>query len=757
MTLKISTHNIPIGRLMREDMRHRSWMITLSCLASFIVSPVCFLFLLSNASNSDYVAARLQAIEEYGPEMFAQLVSGRLCNYFSTDYLLLQMVVLFAGALIVAICGFQYLYSRRMIDLYHSTPATRQRLFVSVWLNGFLIWFLPFLLGHLAVYILALYQIRLPAFWGGVTVLMLKELGLFVLCFLIVYNACLVPVMISGNAKNAFVNILIYGLAVLAVYGICISYMARYLDTFYSPDASFLTSPFSALSPLASPAVLGFYFAERAQGTEELSINGSRWAVLLFVSAALMLVNLAAAMALYKKRSSELAEHGVESPWFRIPLGMTASVLAGLLLSLFFSVITWEENLGWTLFGAVFGCTFAFACMNILHHASFKALFKHKRQFLLTLAFTLAFVLAFFYDAFGYDRYLPRKKDITGIMLYSAPFKGDGFGIAKNEDGYYRYLSDGLNTPGNIVFTDQENNYRLLQALVNRSGDASEDMGKDYRYLDVQIDTTHGSYRRHYRYCTTGSDLDVLKPFLEDSGFREFNYPAASGVLEAPAHINVDSLDNQVFSITEPQNIERLYQAYAQDFVEHFDADSVFQSSNCTVALEYNYPSSFNESYTRYHRLNMNVPAWYARTFALLEEWFPDAIWTVEDLDLTSVSITIDSSGDGTLDALQAYLGIADPATETSAETAAESSANTKYCWQRIITDPAELNALKPYLYIGRYSDRAFAAIGSAEAVCGNDPSRSLTIKSCYLKLGEIPPGFVESLRWEAKTSANKG
>lgn len=766
MTSKISTPNIPLRKLMREDMRHRSWMLTLSCLGSFIASPVLFLFINTVSFGSEYASARLDTAAAIDPAMAARELSERFLTYFATDHLILQTIVLFIGALILAIRGFQYLYSRRMIDLYHSTPATRERIFLSIWLDGFLIWFLPFLLGHLSVYILALYQIRMPAFWGGLTVLMLKELGLFVLCFLILYNACLVPVMISGNAKNAFVNMLIYGLTVLLSYGTYFGYMARYLDTFYSRDDSFLTSPFIALSPLASPFFLCGYFSNRVlndPSATDFMIETPRWIVLLAVSVLLMLVNLFVAMALHKRRPSELAERGVENPWFRIPLNAIASVLAGLLLSLFFSVIEWEKNLGWTLFGAVFGCVLTFACMNILHHASFKALFRHKLQLALTLAFTLGVTLVFFYDAFGYDRYLPREKDITGITLYSSSFCGSGFGIVKDEDGLYTRSYTAFDAPDNITFTDKEQNYRLLKTLVDRCNNRPELISKDSRALSVsvRVNTTHGSYARTYFvYYKTVSDLEALKPFLESAEFREFNHPAASGIMDPPVQIDVNSLDKKAFSVTEPQRIEQLYQAYAQDFTEHFDIACALKNSDRTLQMEYRYLSSSTKSAsTRYHRFDMNVPAWYKRTTALLREWFPDAVWSKEDLDLTTLSINIDSAAAGdTLASLQAYLGLPKDSKQSAQDQSVASSesserAGNKYSWSRVITDPVELKALQPYLYLGSYSSNTFVAVGNLTILRDNDPNHLISLQ-CYMKRGEIPPGFAESLHFREKSTS---
>lgn len=772
MTLKRSTHssthnnphNIPIRKLMREDLRRRTWMIALSCLGSFTMSPVAFLFMYSasgSASVSPLSQARLNAAAEQGADMLAGEMASRFLSYFSTIHLALQMFILAVGALIVAGCGFQYLYSRRMVDLYHSTPATRERLFLALWLNGFLIWFVPFALGQISVCILALYYIGRPAFWGGVTLLLCKEFGLFVLCFLILYNASLVAVVISGNAKNAFVNMFIYGFGVLAIYATVFAYLSRYLDTFYLYDNWVYAPPVIALSPFAAPIFLCISFLARIPElfpAGSAAFEASQWMNLLIPSIVMMLVNFGLAMVLYKRRPSELAERGIDNKYFRIPLNFVTSVFCGLWLSLFFSLITENGSLGWALFGAVFGCVLAFACMNILHHTTFKALFAHKLQLAVTLIFTCSILFVFHYDAFGYDTYLPKKDSITGLSFYSTAFSGEGFGIMEYADGVYRQYRY-TDMPEDMIFTDQEQNYRLLETLVDTNNFHPEEGGHAYT-IHVKVDTTHGSYRRSYVFHTEGANMDALQPFLESDAFREYFHPAAYGMMKTPAHIDIKTIDNDTIGLTDPERVEQLYRAYAQDFTEHFTSDSAitYSNSNRMFYMNYAYPkeTANADEKRQYYHLSMNVPVWYEHTSALLKEWYPQGIWSQDDMDIDSLTVSINRAG-STLVSLQEYLGETESSETAELSESAESAAISKSkdssgSWNRLIEDPAELAALKPYLYIGRYNGNEFILIGKVNIILhGNSEQDSKHTLSCncYLKRGNIPEGFAESLTFD--------
>jgi hypothetical protein len=748
MTSKISTHNkIPFGRIAKEDLRTRTWTIALSVLGSFVACPLAFLFFNTSYRPENYAMA-------YSVEELTQIISSAITRYLMNYHLPLQLMVAFVGALIVALYGFRHLYSRRMVDLYHSVPATRNQLFWAIYLDGFLIWFVPFAVCNLLVYALALFRIGSPAYWGGITLLLLKEIALCILCFLIVYNACLVPVMISGNAKNAFVNLLIYGFAVLLCYLICIGYMSCYLETYYRPNNWIENPLISGLSPLASPVFLGIYFSETLDALEnvgDVSAASSLFTNTAIISFVVMLFNLGLARFLHQKRPSELAERGVESKVFRIALRFIVSVLAGLVASLGFRLIADADRLAWSLFGAVFGCVLTFAFMNILYHMSFKALLAHKGQLAACALVTCGILFAFRFDWFGYDTYLPRQQDITGLSFYNWCFVGEGYGYKKNADGNYYYSSDASKIPEDLVFTNQEENYQLLSKLVSMVDTASPDYS-DSRYLytiRVRVDTTHGSYYRTYNcwepYETDDTANELLEPFITTREFMEYYYPAASGVMDAPTTIAFTSADGINGYITDSELINELYQTYAQDFAEHYDMVAAqYRNGYGLCTLKYYYPRNGEDITNSSLRCTLDIPSCYERTLSLLAQTFPDIAWSQEDLEPTALQVDISSYETG--------IGISSDEENSSDEEMETSSdegiSYTDYQLTRTITDADELEALSPYLYLGSYyttSTSQYMYVGKMTAVSKADPSRTVEV-SCCMERSNIPEGFVESL-----------
>lgn len=130
-------------RMMKEDFRHKIWMLVLSVLGNMMAVPVTYLISVDNGSN--VVTVR---------NLTSQI--GRLGNFFVDTLMITGGIVAIAGALIVGLAGFRYVFHRNMVDTYHSIPVRRRTLFLVNWLNGFLIWFGPFLAALVVTVLLGL-------------------------------------------------------------------------------------------------------------------------------------------------------------------------------------------------------------------------------------------------------------------------------------------------------------------------------------------------------------------------------------------------------------------------------------------------------------------------------------------------------------------------------------------------------------------------------------------------------------------------
>lgn len=602
----MNKNTVPFGKMLIQALRRGNWMLTLSVLASFLAGPVCFLFVLqsyeSRLNDANYASYQMERLMTWSAN---QELGNGLASYFAGWHAWLQLIVALNGAVIVAVFGFRYLYHRRRADLVGSMPVTRGRQFFVQWLAGFLIWFVPFVIGNAFVLIIA--GLRVGKFFGLLVFPLLRTCGLLVLCFLIVYNACLVAVQLSGNAVNALFNSALYGILAFTVYGISFLYFNKYFDTYCYEGVDFKVQLFAGLSPLVAPFAL-----------LELVPDGkvSEYLTLLLSSIALMAVNLGLAKKLGDLRPSELAEHGLECKPVRALLRDIVSVGTGLLLALFFSALTTEDpTQGWTMFGCVFGSVLAFAVLNVAYHASFRELFAHKLQLVLCVVLTGVIILCFRFDLFGYDSYVASESQITGLAIGSYGLRDDGYRYVWDEEKqHYTYEYD--DSPAARVSTDASEIYQTLVTLTETTADP-DDYGR--WNLNVRVYTKTGSYTRTYR--VYAEDAEQLAPLLETDSFRDTYYPASMGGLKEPNDITVYSEEDYDYNYDyviedDRDRINQLYAAYQEDFREHYSAELILSDTSPVVSIDFNYGGGYSP--------NLEVYPCFTRCLNLLEEWYPE-------------------------------------------------------------------------------------------------------------------------------------
>ena len=228
-------------KAMREDLRHKVWMIALSVLANFLLLPVAWLVQKNNM--------RVLTHSELYDSKFYWV---RIMNYLQEYLPVAGGFIAIAGALIVVLFGFRYVFHKKMIDTYHSIPIQRSTLYGVCWLNGVLIWLIPFLLGYTVTFamIFSYAGNMFDSDWTPAVLFQMAFVSLLVVAvaFFLVYHLVLTAVMISGNVLNTLVSMMIMGFGAISIYALVINFFSFYMSTFYSGnipvEPGFYLSPF---------------------------------------------------------------------------------------------------------------------------------------------------------------------------------------------------------------------------------------------------------------------------------------------------------------------------------------------------------------------------------------------------------------------------------------------------------------------------------------------------------------------------------
>lgn len=491
-------------KIMKEDLRHKIWMIALSVLGSFLSLPVAWLIVRSNVYGG---AMATRAFTEREVKSFLELISEFFDGYVPVMGGVLG--ILFAFAL--GLFSFRFVFHKSMADNYHSLPVKRRTLYGACYLNGFLIWFVPFFLCLTSVVLMA------GSFVGrhGGAKQLLDMLGqtaltllVLVVTYLLVYHLVLTAVMLSGNVLNTLVSAGILGFGAVVVYLLGIMFFNHYMETFYEELLKIENVIYA--SPLVSAPYLLYVRAEQ-EGSREL------WRTLL-LNLGIALGIGGCAYCLYLKRESEMAGQGIR----RKPVAALFQVICGLGAGMsgwgLFNLMVDYSAEGWGSFGAVLCTVLVFGVLDVIFRMDFKAFFAHKLQMALTVVLSLAVCFALKRDWIGYDTYLPDKEEIAQIAIWDRDFANHFISMDITIENFME----------KVGFQDMEIVYPYLERMVEHEKESAEEYYECDRVLTKVTLKSGRSYYRYYR--AKREDRELLWPMLTDERYLDYAYlvdPAA--------------------------------------------------------------------------------------------------------------------------------------------------------------------------------------------------------------------------------------
>ncbi len=548
---------------MREDLRHRTWMIALSLLASVLVQPVMCLM------NWDELGAYRDHMEAFGfsPEQQVQ----ELLLQYGRDTMGLCGIVAIGAAVVAGLSAFRFLFHKSSVDLYHSLPIKRSTLFGVCYLDGFMIWFVPFLVclglsGAVMGRFLREGSGRAGVPWG----LMVTAFSCILVClaaFLLVYNLVLLAVMLSGNALNALVSMMVFGFGGICVWSLGYLFFELYMDTFAGKDwgaweATYASPLFSAMAMLFRAADELRVMLWQGEVRKILLIN-------LGIAAALGL----GAWVLYKRRPSEHAEQGIRNRAVSTSVRVLCGVGGGLCGWALFSLLAQSSSLLWGCFGAALGAVLTFGALDVVFQMDFKAFFSHKLQMGAAVAAAFLLCFGFYQDWPGYDAYLPDREEIAQVGIYHYSFSNRDIVVDPLEmislqdmDLIYPYLES--------VTAWQKREGTYGQEGSAEEAGAGEDGSLDgqnaiTQMVETKVTLKNGrSYYRNYR--VPEQDKEVLLALLTSDEYMRRAYLVEEDAAEnAVGRMTLSRGDSQLaVGNADEETVRTIIRAYNQDLTE---------------------------------------------------------------------------------------------------------------------------------------------------------------------------------------------
>ncbi len=496
-------------KAMKEDMRHKLWMAALSVLGNFLVLTVGWMIWRSNALRS---WGGVQGLMQSGDARIIESFQEEAAGIFGAYLMIAGGIIAILTAIMTGLFSFRYLFHRNMVDTCHSLPVKRDTLYGIKYVNGILIWLVPFLVSLLLTFFMCCGLLRQVGGEARIPKIASDALcGIFILTviYLLVYHVGLAAVMISGNVLNTLVSMMILGFGVMTSYGLIIGFFSVYMGTYYMPPVDLDTVVYG--SPLISAPFFLFHWVDEADFWE---IGRG-----LLLSAGMMAVLGAGAWLLYRNRASEAAEQGIWNKTTAFILRTVVGVAAGMCGWGFFMILVSDSRaLGWGLFGAVLAGVCIFGVMDIIFQMDFKAFFSHKVQMAGTVAASLLICFTFYWDWFGYDTRLPEPEEIAEIAVFDM-----------NLTNHYLFRMPDDARLENMHYQDSDTIYAFLERMVGHEREEGF-LGETDR---IGVKVTLNSGRSYYRnYWMRKEDKEVAWPILTSEEYLKNAYLIDDATLE---------------------------------------------------------------------------------------------------------------------------------------------------------------------------------------------------------------------------------
>lgn len=735
---------------MKEDLRHCVWMLALSLLGNFLTMPVLWLL-----RYSDVELAKTQILMgDMTADQLTEAVWGSInmmVDFYREVLLISAGIIAIFGAMIMGLESFRYLQHKSMVDTYHSLPVSRGQLFGIKYVNGLLIWLVPYLICM--VLTLAISGVLLARVGGsrGIPCLIMeagKITIVLLIVYLLIYHLFLLAVMLTGNMINTLVVAAIFGLSALSAYGLVVGFMVTFFRTYYPLTTGLAAVTYS--SPLAAPVVLlGSYVDE-----DFLIADGLAPTVLACLVVALVLGVLA--WIAYLKRPSERAGKGLDLWWIAGPLRLFVGIMGGMGGWLFMYHLVGGNNAAgrtaWSVFGALLTGILIYGVLDVAFSMDFKSFFRHKWSMGGTVAVTLLICFGFQGDWMGYDLYLPETERIRAVSIDCRTYNIDNhyapiFGGMQLTDAaqIHAFLERGVeNAHGRVHKTED------IQAEEAYRGDI---YGTNTFYAQVVLDNGR-SYCRVYEYYEW--DEDVVLPLLCSEEYAKKAYYLTEETVDACTMMKFSSgADNKegVMNVSEEQVVRELAAAYNRDLMEQ---------PRSVILGEGRLLGQIQMTVKRgnvVNNLTMDILEGMTHTLEAMERNGIEIINQPTDAgDVESITFTVDglsqyrSVGDTSISpaerGIRGYFGVYPEKPPTPQEPQSSFWGPASYSFT--ISDAAEIAQLMPLIQYSGFRHRV--GVFSDDIVSGvSILDRSGTEWQVCLRRGALPEEFIQRFLEEAE------
>ena len=522
-----------------ENIKRRGWTFVLCAAVMLLLGPVFLSVNLTGLYNGGAFGA--QTSEEMDLMMRTAFVS-----HIGFSQIWVFPALFFA--VLFAVQGFCWLYSRQKMDLYMSVPVSSVKRYVMIWGNGIvcyaglsftgllLCWATGAVFGVMSCYAAA----QSMAAWA-----------FQMLAFLAMYHVSLVAVMLTGNVLTALL-----GCVVLFSYEPAMRILYNHLKTMFyysycSADAERMMrlpwlSPFAGTLDLFERVCYRDGYLVGVPGTGGLTWQFGIQTGLLVICAASAGIF---AYWLYRKRKTESYHRSVAfSPLaavlelaLLVPFGMAAGM----------AVAKMSGDSGIFLFGGcLLGTVCGHAMIRLVYKRELKEVLGGKAVFAVSLTAAACFLGLFRFDWTGYDSYIPASREVRAVSVslesdysafgnYEEPL-WEGGSVDMEEELLEKMASENTETIESVLWLAKKWRDKGMPGTVRDfeagadTGYISEGAGKNENLRRWVVCYTMQGGRKVYRrfFADMEADQDKIDIIMKDPSYQRVRYQIFSPMFE---------------------------------------------------------------------------------------------------------------------------------------------------------------------------------------------------------------------------------
>ena len=389
------TSRISSIKVRTEDMKHRLAMILISVFV-FLMKD---LFLLISVQN-------VMADKTLTQERIRLEAMSVIKGFTSADSL--HMLYLVPLAMLLAVNGFHYLHSRSRVDLMHSLPVSRGRIFRTILGNDLVIFLVPYLISLLAGTCYVQYLGYMGKDYMG---WVMTGVTFSILVFLMHYLLMVFCMIITGQT---FVSILAFGVFELYAPLFVTFNLQAYAGSFFRTFCS-LPSLLSQILGYLSPATVGFQMATGRTVFGSGFDTGSRlpYIVAILWVALLLCVSYLA----YVRYPSERAGSAMTFRRGRKLIKLMIVVPLAMFTGLLFYEISLARSYLWLYFGVVFGVLLFHGIVECIYRFDIRGLWSGKVDLVFIMVAAVLCVLCFDVDIIKFDQRVPDARQVSYVKV----------------------------------------------------------------------------------------------------------------------------------------------------------------------------------------------------------------------------------------------------------------------------------------------------------------------------------------------------